>query len=862
MLNTGDMLQDRYRIVTPLGEGGMGAVYRAWDTRLSIPVALKEMFAQPDLDSTTLFDLRSQFQQEAVVLARLSHPHLVGVTDFFQEGRNVYLVMKFVEGDSLADYIRQHGAVSEEQAVLWMGQLLDALGYCHSQGVIHRDIKPQNIIIRPDGSAVLVDFGLVKLWDPHDPRTRTAVRGMGTPQYAPPEQYDLASGHTEPRSDLYSLGATMYHALTGQAPASATMRIAAPEEFVPLRSLASRVSSRTSAVIERAMELARSRRWETASEMANALGVEIRNWASPPPAVEQAGPVAGHGGTVRMSETERRQVRRRVPIWLLGVLGLFLLGGGGAAAIAFELVDLPGFDRSAILSRDPTSTPEPTATPVLPTATIPPTAKPTQTWTPTVEPIIAPTRTVRPTSTPKGQEDVAASPTATTQSGSRPTSTPEAATKEPTPTATQSTAQTPVPTATQAPPASTGALVSFETWGTWRRGEQPYGELNPTQEQVKAGSQAAKLTYNFPSSGDDFVVFVQPRDVGGRPNTFAAWVYGDGSGHFLNLWVEDAQDEMWSVALGRVGGSGWRQMVGNLAPGLEWPSGHVSGPDNGVVDYPVRFHAMVLDRPGGQQTGTIYIDEITAWSGQVAAPTAAPTSAAAQPTTAPQATATTSAGGSTGEVGRILFTVQTADGYYLYSTDPGWSQMAEVGRTDFNHSTCSGTTVSTLDGRTFNVYGDDLWRCGISERTDACTSPDENWQLITNFQPGWTYAVLLKNLSDDTEEFYYQGKLQTGLGIQWSTNSQYVYFGVDNHINVIRAGAGGYQQAVSAYTTIDPELQRSSPHFVPGGTRLLYLKPAGGEGNSDIFIVNVDGSGERNLTNAPAARKLCPRWRR
>jgi hypothetical protein len=268
----------------------------------------------------------------------------------------------------------------------------------------------------------------------------------------------------------------------------------------------------------------------------------------------------------------------------------------------------------------------------------------------------------------------------------------------------------------------------------------------------------------------------------------------------------------------------------------------------------------VLDRPSGQQSGAIYIDEITAWSGQVTVPTPAPTTAG-QPTAAPQATATTSAGGeSTGEVGRILFTVQTGDGYYLYSTDPAWSQMVEIGRTDLSHSTCGGTTVSTLSGQSFNVYSDDIARCGISERTDACTSPDGNWQLITNFNEGWTYSVLVKNVSNDSDEFYYQGKLQTGLGIQWSTNSQYVYFGVDSHINVIRAGAGGYQQAVSNYTTTD--VDRSSPHFVPGTGSILYLKPSGGEGNSDIFIVNVDGSGERNLTNAPAARKLCPRWRR
>jgi len=209
MLNPGTMLQNRYRIVSMLGQGGMGAVYRAWDTRLNIPVALKEMTPQPGLDPNMLTQLRQQFQQEAAVLARLSHPHLVHVTDFFAEWGNTYLVMDFVEGENLADRIMRQGPLSEAQVLAWANQLLDALAYCHSQGVLHRDVKPQNVIIRPNGQAILVDFGLVKLWDPHDPRTKTAMRGMGTPEYAPPEQYDVAAGHTDPRSDVYSLGATI-----------------------------------------------------------------------------------------------------------------------------------------------------------------------------------------------------------------------------------------------------------------------------------------------------------------------------------------------------------------------------------------------------------------------------------------------------------------------------------------------------------------------------------------------------------------------------------------------------------------------------------------------------------------------------
>ncbi len=270
-LATGMMLQDRYRIARQLGQGGMGAVYRAWDTRLNISVAIKEMLSQPGLDAYTLAALRTQFQQEAAILARLNHPNLVRVTDFFEEGGNAYLVMDFMEGESLADRIVQQGRLPEAEVLTWALQLLDALAYCHNQGVIHRDIKPQNVIIRPDGRAVLVDFGLVKLWDPNAPQTKTVMRGMGTPEYAPPEQYSAQSGHTDPRSDLYSLGATLYHALTGRIPPTATHRIVDPNSLVPIAAVIPGVTPRVQQAVMRALELQPSTRFNNAGEMAAAL---------------------------------------------------------------------------------------------------------------------------------------------------------------------------------------------------------------------------------------------------------------------------------------------------------------------------------------------------------------------------------------------------------------------------------------------------------------------------------------------------------------------------------------------------------------------------------------------------------------
>ncbi|MBN1487417.1 MAG: serine/threonine protein kinase, partial [Anaerolineae bacterium] len=276
MLAVGTLLQNRYRVARQLGKGGMGAVYRGWDARLNIPVAIKEMLPQPGLDPYLLSQLQAQFEQEAGTLARLNHPNLVRVTDFFEENENAYLIMDFVEGDSLADRIAEVGQLPEEQVLIWARQLLDALAYLHNQKFIHRDVKPQNVVIRANGQAVLVDFGLVKLWDPNDPHTKTAMRGLGTPEYAPPEQYgDPSAGHTDPRSDLYSLAATLYHALTGKIPPTATQRIVNPAAMQPIRKIIPNIQESTQEAISKALELQPTARYQNAQEMMEILCADI-----------------------------------------------------------------------------------------------------------------------------------------------------------------------------------------------------------------------------------------------------------------------------------------------------------------------------------------------------------------------------------------------------------------------------------------------------------------------------------------------------------------------------------------------------------------------------------------------------------
>jgi len=274
-LAVGQLLQNRYCILRLLGQGGMGAVYLAEDTRLGRQRAVKENIPDPYANPQVLAQMRQQFQVEARILAALDHPNLPKVYDFFSDAGNEYMVMEYVEGDNLAALLqRQGGPLPERPVLLWADQVLDALEELHGQQprpIIHRDIKPANIILTTKGRIKLVDFGLVKLFDPSNPGTATAMKGMGTPEYAPLEQYGKGAGHTDARSDIYSLGATLYHLLTGVAPPEVTQRILDPAKLAPPRQRNPALSPATEAAVLRAMEIHPDQRWQTASALRQAL---------------------------------------------------------------------------------------------------------------------------------------------------------------------------------------------------------------------------------------------------------------------------------------------------------------------------------------------------------------------------------------------------------------------------------------------------------------------------------------------------------------------------------------------------------------------------------------------------------------
>ncbi len=256
------ILRERYRIVELIGQGGMGAVYKAEDLRLegrwcAIKEVLPEMYGAPEITE----EIHEQFYREASVLARLDHPNLPKVSDFFAEGGREYLVMDYIPGADLESLIlekRRAGEFLDERTVLlWADQICDALEYLHSQDppVLHRDIKPANIKVTPEGRIKLVDFGLVKVLTPDDSRTITVVQGRGTAAYTPLEQYGGETDRTDPRSDIYALGATLYQLLTGVPPADAKERFLHPGSLRPLREINPRVSARTEQAIAWAMAM-------------------------------------------------------------------------------------------------------------------------------------------------------------------------------------------------------------------------------------------------------------------------------------------------------------------------------------------------------------------------------------------------------------------------------------------------------------------------------------------------------------------------------------------------------------------------------------------------------------------------------
>lgn len=338
-LAPGTLLNNRYRIVSILGQGGMGAVYRASDEHLVIPVAVKENLFLTE-------EYGRQFQREAHILAGLRHPNLPHVSDYFaMENQGQYLVMDYVEGEDLRQRMERIGAIPEREAVLIGISICDALTYLHSRRapIVHRDIKPGNIKVTPDGQAVLVDFGLAKIMQGSQ-ATSTGARAM-TPGYSPPEQYGTA--RTDPRSDIYSLGATLYAALTGIIPEDGLARMTGKARLTPIRDLSPKINRKLAESIEHALEVDPDDRYQSADEFKEAL-IESGELAPyyqdrpaispPPPPSAPSNSSEDNAGEIDMAQervlpysSRSRRRRRNQTNWIFGLLVAIV------AVVAFAL---------------------------------------------------------------------------------------------------------------------------------------------------------------------------------------------------------------------------------------------------------------------------------------------------------------------------------------------------------------------------------------------------------------------------------------------------------------------------------------------------------------------------------------------
>src|SRR4051812_20454848 len=260
----GTQLSGRYRLDAQIGAGGMSTVYRAFDTVLERPVAIKLMHREIASDSDQL----ERFRREARAVAQLNHPHVVGVIDAGEDDRTPYIVFEYVEGETLKDRIRRFGRLPVGEAVAYAIEIARALGAAHEHQIVHRDVKPQNVLIDEEGAAKVTDFGIARTL--HQEGLTADGRVLGTTDYVSPEQ---ALGHAvSGQSDLYSLGIVIFEMLTGDVPFKGENQVAVAmkhvrEELPDVQIRRPEVSAALAAVLDRATAKDLGRRYPDAQSM-------------------------------------------------------------------------------------------------------------------------------------------------------------------------------------------------------------------------------------------------------------------------------------------------------------------------------------------------------------------------------------------------------------------------------------------------------------------------------------------------------------------------------------------------------------------------------------------------------------------
>ncbi len=254
MTEIGTVIDGKYEVLREIGRGGMSVVYLAMDTHLNKQWAVKEIRKKGNGKNDEI--VVNSLLAEANMMKRLDHPSLPRIVDIIDNGVTIYVVMDYIEGESLDKILNEYGAQSEEMVIGWAKQLCDALGYLHSQKppIIYRDMKPANVMLKPEGNIKIIDFGIAREYKEQNLADTTV---LGTKGYAPPEQY---SGQTDARSDIFALGMTMHHLLTGVDPRSG-------EAYAPVRQWNPELSEGIEIIIDRCVEPAAENRYQSCSDL-------------------------------------------------------------------------------------------------------------------------------------------------------------------------------------------------------------------------------------------------------------------------------------------------------------------------------------------------------------------------------------------------------------------------------------------------------------------------------------------------------------------------------------------------------------------------------------------------------------------
>jgi hypothetical protein len=946
---TGKVILDRYHVERLLGRGGMADVYLAFDSQRQTYVAIK--LIREDLADDA--DFIRRFSREAAALARLDHPNIVRFYAAEQDGVLNFIVMDYVAGSNLQRRISQAGGplpLSETTTLLH--QIGPALHYAHTMGFIHRDIKPGNIMLREDGTALLSDFGAAKVLE----NSTLATLTVGTPAYMSPEQ--ILGRDLQPQSDIYSFGIVLYEMLVGRRPFTgdeqgltgtgtlsrlreAHLRLdpPAPSELNPaippmldgivVKALAKDVDDRWPNVLSLvdAWDTAlgnTGRRGKAAAVAAAPLASSVPTLVGPtasPSGSTGATSVSGYGGAPPITPTappsqpqpvvgaqppgagsppavaQAGQPKKgsRAPWLIVGaVVGILVL-----ALVAWQVIvpalaaPRPASPVTDVAVTAPeASTPDSAATAQAgaqlaladqglktATAAAQSTAEAVSVAN-TVEAVgkatsqalstaAADTENAKATeqALTLAQATADAAAAATEQAANAAAT--ETSEATPTPQATalpKATIAAPIPAKTPPPANSSkaaGIVLDFESATTWRRGTQPYAEITRATDPVHAGGYSAELKYDFPAVQNNFVVFEARPPVGipDQPTALSAWVYGDGSGHFLNVWLRDVGGQVRQYSFGQIKHEGWQQLTAVLDDAAGWPNVHISGPDTGKLGFPVSLAALVLDGvpDGAASKGTIYIDDLST-TGQVAAGTPVGTPAAQTAGTAsPTASAVSALSG------RIAVPIFAADrgAYDLYVGNVSGSNFQRVLDRASQPSLRSDGQQVAFRGWASNSRGIGVMdTLGGNQRTltkfleDGSPSYSPNSQVLVfssareQDRKGRIYQV--NGGGGDDWQLKRGNDPVFGVSPEWLSNGLIVYKGEYPQQGIVVMNADG-----SAPRLLADDASAASPAGSPNGQSVAFMSQR--DGNWELYRVNLDGTGITRLTDNGANDGL-PAW--